>query len=133
MVSRIRDWIGHLDDSQEKQIVAWANQQPLIHGLRHQDRLRRQREFLRLMEERGDPREFTAKLRHWLANWEEGRDSRTDRQFRDWEQKQADFYLAVYRLLLPHQRAAVRERLRKYASDFTRLAQRPAPESAASR
>ncbi len=132
-LSRIRGWVGHLDDEQDQQILAWASDLPLIHGPRHQDRLRRQREFLQLMSQRDDAGRFAARLRHWLLNWEDGRDPGYDRLFNEWTQQQADFYAAVYRLLLPHQREAVAERLQGYINDFTQLAQRPAAQATAGR
>lgn len=133
-LSRIRDWVGHLDGDQEQKILAWANELPPIHAKRHEDRLRRQREFLQLMSQRGsDPRRFADRLRHWLLNWEEGRDPAFDRSFKEWERKQADFYPAVYGMLLPQQRAGLAERLQGYIEDFTQLAQRPGPQAAGSR
>ena len=132
-LSRIRDWVGHLDDAQEQQILAWAGELPLIHGARHQDRLRRQREFLLLMSKRDDAGRFAARLRHWLVNWEEGRDPAYDRLFDKWTQQQADLYAAVYTILLPHQRTALADRVQAYINDFTHLAQRPAAQAAASR
>lgn len=131
--SRIRDWVGHLDDAQEKQILAWAAELPLVHGLRHEDRQRRQREFLHLMSLRDDRDRFAARLRHFLVNWEEGRDPAYDRLFNEWTERQADLYAAVYRILLPHQRTAVVERLQAYIDDFTHLARRPAAQAAAGR
>ena len=133
ILSRIRDWVGHLDGDQEQKILAWANELPPIHAMRHEDRLRRQRELLQLMSQRGNQGEFAAKLRHWLLNWEEGRDPAFGRSFREWEQKQADFYPAVYGMLLPQQRTGVAERLQGYIEDFTQLARRPAPQAASSR
>ena len=132
-LSRIRGWVGHLDDEQEQQILAWASDLPLIHGPRHQDRLRRQREFLQLMSQRDDAAQFAARLRSWLLNWEEGRDPAYDRLFYEWTQRQADLYAAVYRILLPHQRAAVVDRLQGYINDFTQLAERAAAQTAAGR
>jgi hypothetical protein len=132
-LSRIRDWVGHLDDEQDQQILAWASELPLIHGQRRQDRLRRQREFLQLMSQRDDAGQFAARLRRWLQNWEGGRDPGYDRLFNEWTQQQADLYVAVYRILLPHQREAVAERVQGYINDFTRLAQRPAAQATAGR
>ena len=127
-LSRIREWVGHLDDAQDQQILAWAAELPLVHGLRHQDRMRRQREFLQLMSQRGDAAQFAERLRRWLVNWEDGRDPRYDRLFSEWTQQQADLYAAVYGILLPHQRTAVAERLQGYINDFTYLARRPAAQ-----
>jgi hypothetical protein len=129
-LSRIRDWVGHLDDAQEQHILAWAADLPLAHNLRHQDRMRRQREFLQLMSQRGDPGQFTVQLREWLVNWDKGRDPAYDRLFNEWQQKQADLYAATYRILLPHQREALAERVQVYINDFTYLARRPAAQAA---
>jgi len=132
-LSRIRDWVGHLDDGQEQEILAWASALPLIHGPRYQDRLRRQREFLQLMSQRDDAGRFTAQLRNYLSNWEEGRDPGYNRLFNEWTQQQAELYVAVYGILLPHQREAVADRLQGYINDFTLLAQRAAAQAAAGR
>ena len=132
-LSRIRDWVGHLDDAQEKQILAWGAELPLMNAPRHQDRMRRQREFLQLMEQRDDPARFASRLRHYLLNWEEGRDPAYDRMFDEWMERQADLYVKVYHLLLPHQRAAVADRVQGYINDLTRLARRPAAQAAAGR
>jgi hypothetical protein len=133
VLSRIRDWVGHLDDAQERQILAWAAELPLAHDMRNQDRMRRQREFLQLMSQRGDRVQFTARLREFLLDWEKGRDPAYDRLFNEWTQRQADLYAATYRILLPHQREALAERVQAYINDFTALARRPAAEAAASR
>jgi len=133
VLARIRDWVGHLDDGQEREILAWAGALPLIHGPRHQDRLRRQREFLQLMAQRDDPGRFAARLRNYLSNWEEGRDPGYNRLFDEWTQQQADLYVAVDGILLPHQREAVAERVQGYINDLTYLARRPAAQAAAGR
>jgi len=132
-LARVRDWTGSLSDEQEEKIAALAGEMPMNHRLRHEDQLRRQREFLQLMALRGDSARFPAILRHWLLNWEEGRDLEYKRLWARWTQRQADFYVAVDRLLTPQQRAAVARRLQNYADDFTRLAQRLAAQTAAGR
>jgi hypothetical protein len=133
VLARVRDWVGHLDDAQDQQILAWAAELPLMNAPRHQDRMRRQREFLKLMVQRDDPARFAERLRHFLLNWEEGRDPAYDRMFSEWTERQADLYVKVYYLLLPHQRAAVADRVQGYINDMTRLARRPAAHTAAER
>lgn len=130
---RITDWTGSLTSEQEAKIAAIVNEWPPIHRLRYEDRLRRQREFLQLLSQRGDARRFTDRLRHWLSHWEEGRDPEYARIYEDWEQKQADFYITVERMLTPQQRAAVLRRVQSYIDDFTRLAQRPDAPAPANR
>jgi len=130
-LSRVRDWVGHLDDAQEKQILAWGAALPLVHGVRHQERMRRQREFLDIMSQRNDPARFAARLRSFLLNWQEGRTPEYERIYKDWTERQADLYASVSRILLPHQRRAVADRLQGYINDFTYLARRPGPRAAA--
>jgi hypothetical protein len=129
LLERVEDWTGNLSPEQESRIAAMAGEFPLIHGLRHQDRLRRQREFLELLSRRKDTRRFAAELRDWLAHWERGRDPEYHRLFNEWERKQAGFYVAVDRMLTPEQRAAVTNRLQRFMDDFTRLAERPQPSA----
>ena len=130
---RIRDWAGSLTHEQEQQIATLASEVPWTHRMRHEDRLRRQREFLQLMQQRDNPREFTARLRHWLVNFEEGRNPEYHQAFVTWTQKQGDYLAGVDRILTASQRASVLNRLQGYIDDFTRLAQRPATRAAASR
>jgi hypothetical protein len=131
LLGRVRDWTGNLTVEQEEKIILIARDLPLNARLRHEDRLRRQREFLQLMTQRADRAPFQERLRRWLLHWESGRDPEYARLWAEWPQKQADFYVAVDRLLTPQQRAHVAQRLQNYADDFTRLARRP--ETAAGR
>lgn len=133
VLARIREWTGSLSDDQEQKIAALAAELPMNHRLRLEDRMRRQRGFLQLMAQRGDAARFPAMLRHWLLNWEEGRAPEYERVWARWMEKQADFYVAVDRMLTPHQREHLAHRLQSYAADFTRLAQRPATPAAAGR
>jgi hypothetical protein len=129
-VKRIREWAGNLTLEQEKRITAMARDLPLIHGLRHEDRMRRQREFVQLLRTREDPK-FAQQLRHFLLNWEEGRDPRYERMFRESTEKHAELYVAISAMLTPVQRAMVARKVQGYVDDFTRLAQRPAGQAAA--
>ena len=133
VLARIRDWTGSLSDDQEQKIAALAAELPMNHRLRLEDRMRRQRGFLHLMAQRGDPARFPALLRHWLLNWEAGRAPEYERVWARWMEKQADFYVAVDRMLTSHQREHLAHRLQNYASDFARLAQPPATQAAAAR
>jgi len=132
-LARIRDWAGSLSREQEQQIATLASEVPWTHRMRHEDRQRRQREFLQLMQQRDNPREFAARLRHWLVNFEEGRNPEYHQAFVTWTQKQGEYLAGVHHILTPSQRASVASRLQGYIDDFTRLAQRPATRAAASR
>jgi len=131
--TRITDWTGNLSSEQEARIAAIMSEWPIIHPLRYRDRMRRQREFLDLMSQRGDGRRFAERLRHWLTHWEIGRDPEYARLQEDWERRQADLYVAVASMLTPQQRAAVLRRIQGYMDDFTQLAQRPDAKTSASR
>ena len=124
MLSRIRDWVGSLTYEQEQTIIALCDKLPLTDRLRYEDRLRRQGEFLRLLELRGNPSEFAPRLRHWLLNWEEGRALEYERRYAVWWEKRVQFLLEANRMLTPGQRARVLHRLQDYVDDFHALARR---------
>jgi len=130
LLNRVRDWAGTLTVEQEERIAVLARELPSNARLRHEDRLRRQREFLQLMAQRGDRAQFAERLRNWLLDWENGRDPEYARQWAEWPRRQADFYVAVDRMLTREQRAHAARRLQQFADDFTRLAQRPAASTA---
>ena len=136
LLKRIRDWVGNLGDEQERIATSMANTKEIplaFYRLRHEDRLRRQREFLQLMTQRDDPTQFTAKLRHWLLNWEENRNPEYSRMYKEWDRKQGDIYAALDRTLTPQQRAYAVQRLQNFIEDFISLSERPGPQPAASR
>ena len=123
-LERIEDWVGDLSQEQERKIAELIRSVPLAPRLRYEDRVRRQRGFMQLMAQRGDPREFESRLRHFLLNWEEGRAPEYQRVYAEWREKQAAFYLEVVRMLTGSQRSTLLQRVQRYADDFTRLAQR---------
>jgi hypothetical protein len=124
-LKRIREWVGEVGPEQEKKIAALAADLPLAPKLRYEDRVRRQKEFLQLMANRGtDTRQFAERVRHFLLNWEEGRSPEFQRFFTEWRRKQAEFYVDAARLMTPQQRTTLVGRVERYASDFTQLAQR---------
>ncbi len=122
-IDRIRDWTGPLTREQETRIAAMVEAMPVVARLRHEDRKRRQREFLALMETRGDRAVFASRLRHWLLNWEEGRDPEYDRAYRQWLEMRVQMMVSVDRMLTPQQRASAMDRLQRYAEDFRSLSQ----------
>ena len=124
-LKRVKEWVGELTAEQEKKIEALTVGLPLAPRLRYEDRLRRQREFVQLMASRGtDQRQFAERLRHWLAGWEEGRSPEFARFAAEWRRRQVEFYVEASRLLTPQQRTVLVNRVERYASDFTQLAQR---------
>lgn len=123
-LSQIRDWTGALTDEQEQRIIAMSNKPPSIERVRNEERLRRQREFLKIMELRGNREDFAKRLRHWLLNWEEGRTPEQAKLFREAREKRIDIYLASAGMLTPAQRTHLSNRVQGFIGDFTRLAER---------
>lgn len=132
-LSQLRDWVGSLSDAQQTKINTLLQTMPLIDRLRHEDRLRRQREFFALLEMRGGDRTaFTTRLRDWLVNWEAGRSAEQMRLFDESWKKRAEFYAAVDHLLTPAQRQHLLHRLQDYIDDFRELS-RAQPAAAQNR
>lgn len=124
-LGQVRDWVGRLSPEQENRMRAMLKTLPLTDQLRHEDRLRRQREFLALLEQRNNPVQFQRRLRTWLEQWEAGRSEAQSRLFEESWKKRAEFYAAVERMLTTEQRAHLLRRLQDYIDDFRELAARP--------
>jgi Family of unknown function (DUF6279) len=124
-LSQLRDWVGPLSDAQEQRVITLLQQVPLTDALRHEDRLRRQREFLALLDTRtGDRAAFAQRVREWLVHWERGRSPELARAFDESWRKRAEFYAAVDRLLTADQRTHLTHRLQDFIDDFRQLAER---------
>ena len=129
-VERVEHWTGSLSAAQEARVVALSRALPLIADLRHQDRIRRQREFLALLEGRRNVEAFAPKLRDWLASWDRTRSAEYEAALSRFVAASARSYLEIYALLTPEQRAHVTHRLQRYVTAFRELAQE-APRTAA--
>lgn len=126
-LSQLRDWVGPLSDAQEVKIVALLQQVPLTDALRHEDRLRRQREFLALLDARGGDRTvFARRMGDWLVHWERGRSPELARGFDESWKRRAEFYAAVDKMLTTEQRTHLTHRLQDFIDDFRQLAARNA-------
>lgn len=126
-LSQLHDWVGPLSDAQEERIRSLLREVPLTDQLRHQDRLRRQKEFFELLKLRnGERKLFAQKLGHWLQHWEAGREPAQARAFEDSWRKRAEFYAAVDRMLTAQQRTHLLHRLQDFSDDFRQLSERPA-------
>jgi hypothetical protein len=120
-LKQVKDWTGSLTREQEDRIAAMSRAIPLVSPLRHQDRVRRQKEFLELLELRGKTEEFAPRLRRWLLNWEEGRSPEYERLLDEAYEKRIAMFMAIDRMLTPHQRATVLNRLQDYIDDCKAL------------
>jgi hypothetical protein len=122
-VKQIEEWAGDLSEEQEQKIAAISHRPPSIERARHEERLRRQGEFLKVMELRGNREAFAQRLRHWLLHWEEGRTPEQAKLFRQAREKRIEIYVATANMLTPAQRTHLTSRVQGYIGDFTRLAE----------
>ena len=125
VLNEIADWTGHLSGEQEDHISALLEEVPLTNHLRHEDRIRRQKEFLELLKLRANRHEFQSELHAWLLDWERGRSPEYARLAEEAYEKRIDFYIAVEKVLTPEQRQRAWERLLAFAEDFRTLSKRP--------
>lgn len=123
VLSQVRDWTGSLSHEQEDAITAMADKLPQIERLRYQDRLRRQREFLQLLETRTQ-KDFPDRLRDWMVNWDAGRTAEYDKAWHNALDQRVQLFLNVERMLTTEQRATVQQRLQKYIDEFRTLSHR---------
>ncbi|MGH8665988.1 MAG: DUF6279 family lipoprotein [Burkholderiales bacterium] len=117
----IEHWAGPLDGEQRARFTALSEAQPLDAALRHQDRMRRQREFLALLSERHDAR-FAERLRDWLLDWNANRSADVAARIEDYQQARRRMLLTVFEELRPDQRRKVSERLHFYIAVMRDLA-----------
>lgn len=120
-LKRVRDWTGALAPAQEERIAVLNDAIPYTDQLRHQDRQRRQKEFLALLSERTNKLEFARKLRPWLADWEAGRAPETHAAINESYEKRITLYLEVFNSLTPQQRMRMQQKLQGYIDDLNTL------------
>ena len=122
---RVEHWTGPLTAAQEARIGAMSRELPLVTEHRYRDRIRRQQEFLSLLESRKDSDAFAHRLRDWLADWDRSRASDYEEALERFVAASAKMYPQIYALLTPEQRAHINERLQRYITAFRELAQEP--------
>lgn len=129
-IDEIRKWVGNLAPEQERRITALSDAMPSISEPRLQERMRRQREFLKLLESKTH-RDFAPRLERFLVGWESARPPEYERALTAWWDRRIDYFVTVYQILTPQQRATLDGRLQDYVEDFIKLAER-SPGQAAS-
>jgi hypothetical protein len=124
-LEQTRDWVGTLGHKQEQRISAIVSALPMTEKLRYEDRVRRQREFIQIIAQRGESREqFAGRLRQWLIGWDKGRAPEYDRRANEAFEQRVQLVIEIERMLKPHQRAIALNRLQDYIDNFTKLAER---------
>ena len=130
-LERVEHWTGALSAPQEARVAALSRELPLVTELRYHDRIRRQQEFLSLLEIRKDTAAFAPRLRDWLADWDRTRGPEYEEALTRFVDANARMYLQIYALLTAEQRTHVADRLQRYITAFRELAlegARTAPE-----
>jgi hypothetical protein len=122
----LEHWSGSLDFAQQERIGALSEALPLDAAPRHEDRIRRQREFLQLLAQRKEPG-FPERLRDWLLDWNANRPPELEAQLRAYRQARDRMWLAAFEQLRPEQQRKVAERLTWYTNVMRDLA-RDAPQ-----
>jgi hypothetical protein len=123
-INQIEDWAGRLTREQEHKVAALLEPIPLIEHLRHEDRVRRQREFVEFLKTRQAKAAFAARLQLWLLEWDRGRTPEYDQLSAEVYAKRLNFYVAVDKLLTREQRTHALDRLQKFADDCRALSTR---------
>jgi hypothetical protein len=111
----LEHWSGPLDFAQQERIGASSEALPLDAALRHEDRIRRQREFLQLLAQRREPR-FAERLRDWLLDWNANRPAELEARLQAYRQARDRMWLATLEQLRPDQQRKVVERLTWYTN-----------------
>jgi hypothetical protein len=124
-LSQIEDWAGNLTREQETKVGALLDPIPLIEHLRHQDRMRRQREFVEILKLRQNKPEFATRLHQWLLDWDHGRSPEYEHLAEEVYTQRLHFYVAVDKLLTREQRHRAVDRLQKFVDDCKALSKRP--------
>jgi hypothetical protein len=131
-ISQIEDWTGSLTHEQEQRLRPLLDAIPTINHLRHQDRVRRQKEFVQLLAVRANKAEFRPRLRAWLLDWENGRSPEYEKLLGEVYEMRIQFYIAVENNLTPHQRETALHRMHGFVADMKALSEKP-PASAAAK
>jgi hypothetical protein len=123
IVKTFKEWLTALNDEQEARVATMVRELPAIDQFRYAERLRRQKEFIALLQHRTDDRaSFTARVSEWLTGWDKGRTPEEQKRLDAWWQKRADIFVALDKTLTRDQRTASLERMQGYIEDFTQLA-----------
>jgi hypothetical protein len=134
IIKQIEDWLAPLSNEQEQRITAMIKDLPPMEQQRYAERLRRQKELLEILAQRGDEQRFTARLTEWLTSWERNRSAEYQKQLDASWQKRAELFVAVDKMLTAEQRQTSLTRMTAYADDFAQLARREGgPRTAAVR
>ena len=134
LVKTFKECLTPLNSEQEARVLTMVRELPPIDQFRYNERLRRQKEFLALLQHRNEDRErFTARVSEWLTQWDKGRSAEDHKRLDAWWQKRAEIFVALDKSLTQEQRTASVQRMQTYIEDFTQLARKSDSSRTASR
>jgi hypothetical protein len=118
-----KEWLTPLSSEQEARVAAMVRELPPIDQFRYAERLRRQKDFIALLQHRTEDRDrFTARVSEYLTSWDKGRSAEEQKRLDAWWQKRAEIFVALDKTLTNEQRTASVARMGGYIEDFTQLA-----------
>ncbi len=121
MIKTIEEWVGNLSTEQEGRVVQAMAEWPLYYPQILEDRKRRQREFVWLLEKNHDAKNLSPLLENWLEKFDQGRAPEYDTLAKTQQEKTLDLILEVDRMLTPKQRARLIAKVQDYIDDFSAL------------
>jgi hypothetical protein len=124
---RFEFFLGDLTDAQAALILRFVQEQPRVVGVLHEQRKRRQQEFVKLVRDERSSPQFADRLRAYFVDWEHGRSPELARAMREWEDRLAGLTLEVDRTLSAEQRRRAVQRLESLAEDCRVLARQGRP------
>jgi Family of unknown function (DUF6279) len=117
----LEDWVGDLSSEQETQLRATIESWPLNYSLVQQDRQRRQREFIDLLEKNRDAKALAPLLTHWMIQYDQGRSPEYLAHGQQMTENFIALILQADKLLSAKQRKHVIGKLQDYIDDFSAL------------
>lgn len=132
LLERIEHWTGSLSSEQTSRLTELIDRMPLITEQSFAFRLRRQRDFLALLERRHDTAALASALRAWLLDAGRVHAPEYESDYARFVEARTRLYVEGFRVLGAEQKEHVANRLRRYARAFRELAEElPHPSSLA--
>lgn len=124
-------WYGSLDDAQLERIRGWVAALPVNYPLAVEDRKRRQREFVAIIEaavnRKTDRAETRQRLQRLLTAWESGRSPAYQAFATQVMTENLKLAANIVNMATPAQRETLNRRAQRWVDDMNALAARPEP------
>ncbi len=132
LLERIEHWSGTLTPGQTERLTALIDAMPLITEQSLQFRLRRQSQFLALLDHRHDVDALDSGLHAWLLDTDRSRAPEYGSAYVRFQEARTRLYVEGFALLSAAQRDHVADRLRRYSQAVRELSEEaPRPSNLA--